>query len=150
MIKISRYHFSIVLFFHYQHSGIGRYTFFSARKAEFLRGSGLDGDVVLVYAHHSGKRALHFGNMCFQLRTFGTDGGINVAHRITFGSYQFYCFFQQNLAVYVLELTGSIGKMIADVAHIRRTQQCVTDSMNEHIRIRMPQQSLFMSQANAA
>ena len=32
-----------VLFFHYQHSGIGRYTFFSARKAEFLRGSGLDG-----------------------------------------------------------------------------------------------------------
>ena len=63
MIKISRYHFSIVLFFHYQHSGIGRYTFFSARKAEFLRGSGLDGDVVLVYAHHSGKRALHFGNM---------------------------------------------------------------------------------------
>lgn len=50
MIKISRYHFSIVLFFHYQHSGIGRYTFFSARKAEFLRGSGLDGDVVLVYA----------------------------------------------------------------------------------------------------
>ena len=63
MIKISRYHFSIVLFFHYQHSGIGRYTFFSARKAEFLRGSGLDGDVVLVYAHHSGKRALHFGNI---------------------------------------------------------------------------------------
>lgn len=97
MIKISRYHFSIVLFFHYQHSGIGRYTFFSARKAEFLRGSGLDGDVVLVYAHHSGKRALHFGNMCFQLRTFGTDGGINVAHRITFGSYQFYCFFSRIL-----------------------------------------------------
>ncbi len=67
MIKISRYHFSIVLFFHYQHSGIGRYTFFSARKAEFLRGSGLDGDVVLVYAHHSGKRAYISGICAFSL-----------------------------------------------------------------------------------
>lgn len=110
MIKISRYHFSIVLFFHYQHSGIGRYTFFSARKAEFLRGSGLDGDVVLVYAHHSGKRALHFGNMCFQLRTFGTDGGINVAHRITFGSYQFYCFLSRILLSMFLNSPAVSGK----------------------------------------
>ena len=69
---------------------------------------------------------------------------------VTFGSYQFYCFFQQNLAVYVLELTGSIGKMIADVAHIRRSQQCVTDSMDEHVCIRVPQQSLFMFQADTA
>ena len=29
---------------------------------------------------------------------------------------------KQNLAVYVLKLTGSIRKMIADVTHIRRSQ----------------------------
>ena len=33
--------------------------------------------------------------------------------------------------------------MIADVAHIHRSQQCVTDSMDEHVRIRMPQQIPF-------
>ena len=76
-------------FLHYQYSGIGGYTFLPARKAEFLRGGGLDGDVILVYSHHRGKRTLHFGNIGLQLRPLSADGSINITHQIAFSSYAF-------------------------------------------------------------
>ena len=118
-----------------EHCGISRNAFFAAGKAKFLGGCSLNGNVVDVNAHHFCQTCLHLGNMCFQLRTFSTNGGIDVAYRIAFSCNQFDCLAQQNLTVYVVEVVTVVGEVVTNVAHIGRTQQGIADGMNENIGI---------------
>lgn len=94
----------------YQYSGIRRNTLFTSRKAQLLRGSRLDGDIIEFYFHQMGQDFLHLGYTRFQFRAFGTDCRIYIAHLIAFGCNQINCFGQQNLTIYILKLTCRIGK----------------------------------------
>jgi hypothetical protein len=87
--------------------------------------------------------------MCLQFWTFGTDGGVYVAHAVSLGGNDFYGTAQENLAVYVLELSPSVGEMVADVAHVGSTKQSIADGMDKHIGIAMAQKAFGVLQSDA-
>ena len=75
--------------------------------------------------------------MIFEFRAFSTDSGINISHTIAFSSDKFDCTRKKYLAINILEFSCRIRKMITNISHMRSSQQCIADSMNEHIGIRM-------------
>ena len=85
----------------------------------------------------------HHGDVRSHLRRLRDDDCIHIADPIALISYQVQHFAQQNAAVDVLELRISVGKVTPYVAEGGRTQQRISDGMQQHVRIGMPKQPFF-------
>ena len=133
-----------------QHRGIGRDALFTTGEAELLGRGGLDGNIFFVDAHDIGQGLLHKGNMGLQLGTLGTHRGIDIAHAVALGGDELYRTAKEYLAVDILELARIVGKVVTDIAHVGCTQECITDSMDEHIGIRVAKEASVMFKTNAA
>ena len=72
---------------------------------------------------------------------FGTNRCINIAHTIPLFTYQFDNTFQDNLTVHVERFVARVGEMKANIAHVCSAKKGITDGMQEHIGITMPQKS---------
>mgnify|MGYP006985696432 CR=1 FL=1 len=65
----------------YQYSGIRRNTLFTSRKAQLLRGSRLDGNIIEFYFHHDVPRLPASRVYArFSFWAFSTDGRVYVAY----------------------------------------------------------------------
>ena len=88
--------------------------------------------------------------MSFQFGTFRANSRIDIPDTVSFGRNQFYRLLQKNLAVDILVLSGSIRKMITDIAHIGGPQQGIANRMQQYVSIRMSQQPFGMFQTDTA
>lgn len=130
--------------FRYQSHSVRTYSFLTAGKSETLGGSGLDGNTVLIRSHDLGKTFTHRRYMRIHLRTLGTYRTIYITHGVTFGCYETDCLAEQYLAVYIESILRCVGKMVADVTHIGRTQQGIAHGMYQHIGIAVSEQAVSM------
>lgn len=133
-----------------EHRGIGRYALLATGKPEFFGGGGLDGHILLLYAHDLGKGLLHQGDVGFQFGTFSADGGINVTYTVAFSGDEFDRACQENLAVDILEFPCCVGEVVANVAHVCRPQECIADGMDQYIGIRVAEESAVVFKANTS
>ena len=133
-----------------EYDGIGGDTLLATREAQFLRGRGLDGDIIDITAADGCHTLLHLGDMGIHLRTLSTDGGVDIHQMITLGGYQFYGLLQDDLTVHAVGKFCGIGEVVADVAHIRSAQQGITDGVQQHVGIAMAQQALTVIDLDAA
>ena len=131
----------LFLLFHNQYSGICRYSLHTSSEAKLLGCGSLNRHIIYICLHNVGKTALHIGDMRIELWTLGTYSGVDIAKTIAFGRNKIDGLTQQYLAVYVESLGSSIGKMIAYIAHIGSSKQCIANGVNKHIGIAMTKQT---------
>ena len=81
---------------------------------------------------------------------FQHHGCINVANAVAFIGQQLHHIFQQNFTVDAFEIGRGIGKVQADVAQIGRTQQCIANGVDQHIRIGVPISAFFSRNLDTA
>ena len=67
--------------------------------------------------------------------------GVLFILRLTFGSNQIHCLFQQYLRIHIQRLSSCIREMITNVAHIGSSQQSIANGMYQYIGITVTQQS---------
>ena len=137
-ISHSLYLILYILFFIYQHRGIGADALFTTSEAQVLGGGGLDGDVVLVGVHHLCKALFHGWYMGIDFRALGTDGGIDIAKLVAAALNQVHGAVEYKLAIHVKRLVGCVGEVEADIAHICGSEKGIADGVNQYIGIAVP------------
>ena len=88
--------------------------------------------------------------MGIHLRTFGTDGRIDIHQPVTFSGNQFDSLFQNHLTIHPISEGCGIRKVIANIAHVGGSEQGVADGMQQHVGIAVAQQSFTMFDLDTA
>ncbi len=125
-------------------------SFFASYKAHFFGGGGFDGDIAGGDVEDAGDGFLHVGNMGFDLRRFEAEGSVYINNGISLAGNEVFGPFQQDFAVDVFELGGSVGKMIADIAQAGSSQQRIADGMEQYIGIAVAQRTFVVGDFNPA
>ena len=134
----------------YQCNSLGCRTFLAAHKSQPLGGSGFDGKLSGSQVENTGKYLHHFGDVGGNFGILKANCCINVSNTPVFFFKQYRNFFKQQPAVGIFKIRIIIGKIITDIAQAGSSQQGIHDSMDQHIGIRMPQQTLMVRNLNPA
>ena len=136
--------------FLYQADGVGGDALLAACEAEPFGGRGLDGDIVLVAATDLCHTGLHGRDVGIHLGALGADGGVDVHQTVAFCGNQGDGVAEDDLAVHAFGLCRGVGEVIADVAHIRCSQQGIADGVQQHVGIAVTQEALTVFDLDAA
>ena len=129
---------------------MGCHTCAGAGKAQSLLGGGLYADLRYIHPAGIGNIAPHFIYIRRQLWTLRQKRSVNVLNLIAMVGQYPHHFFQQFQAVRPLPAVICIRKQVANVTQRRRAQQGVRDGVKQHIRIAVPQQTLFKRNGHTA
>ena len=84
-----------------------------------------------------------------QFGGLGNDGAVYIADGIAFGAYPTRHFAQQCRRVRAFELCVGVREMAANIAQRGRTQQGISNGVQQSIGVRMPQQSFVVPDIHA-
>jgi hypothetical protein len=103
-----------------------------------------------VDANRAGQIRAHRADVGQQLWPFGNDDGVNVDDAVSRVADDVDGALEQRDAVRVFPPWIDVGKMLADVAGRRRSENRIGDGMAQHIRIRMSGQAGVMGDVDTA
>lgn len=126
---------------HYQRRSHGGYAFAAAREAEPLGCGGLDRHTPGMYMQVISYVLNHEWNVRQHFRSLSHDGNIHITHRISFRLDNFTDFTQQHPRISPFISWIRVRKMIAYVTHGSGPQQRITQRMQGHISVTVPEQS---------
>ena len=110
----------------------------------------LDADRTCIHAERCGNVCPHGGNMRRELRLLSNHGRINVDDPVAVRRQHTADKRQKVQRIRALVGRILVRKVLADVAERRRAEQRVRDGVQQHVRIRMPEQPERMRDFHAA
>ena len=125
-------------------------AFLTPGETQLFGGGGLDVDLIQRDLQILGNALTHVLDMRGHLRRLGYDGGIDIADAVALGLDQAKHMTQQHTAIGALERRVIVGEMLADIAEGHRTEQRIAQGMQQHIAVRMGNQSATVGNTHPA
>ena len=125
-------------------------TFFTSDKPELFGGSGFNVHLVQINLKIRSNQRAHRFNMRRHFWRLSNDGVVDIADLPAFGVDQAHHMTQQHATVRTFEGRVGVREMLADIAQRRGAEQRITERMQQHVAIRMGQQTKFMWDSHTA
>ena len=123
-------------------------TFFTACETQLFGGCRLHIDTLRETGQVDSKVVADRADMGCHFRRFENKCSVQICHYPAAAMHPLHHLTQKNAAINAVVSVVGIRKMSADIALTNRTQQGVANRMNQHITIRVSQQSAMVGNSD--